>query len=364
MSDNQRRFFCRLLFLFFCFLPTAVIIYRACHPRTPEFWQRTIQSQLGIATEIADVETPVPGQTLLRGLTLLGADGVPILSAIETRFDEERNRITIQERVRLTSHGLNELATSLNERIVGSGGWSIHLADVEVINDFPINGFRGAGQGLFLAGVEIEIAPTLQDSRRLVADAFVSMKLTDGSTAFDLEPVVCHFRCHEDPTMTTVDIETGDAAVPCWLAQGWLPQLAELGPLATFQGRVGIDPVSRQNIGRVTGRFENVALPDVYDPPPQIFSAHLDDPRLLGVRPISSNLREYGALEIDMAFNDSSGRRLAQGQPLQITGTLELPDGSRHPIVPEYHLQQVLEIRSAIGTTVRAARSQSASSKF
>ena len=364
MSDNQRRFFCRLLFLFFCFLPTSVIVYRACHRRTPEFWQRTIQSQLGIATEIVDVETPSPGQTLLRGLTLLGADGVPILSAIETRFDERRNRITIQERVRLTSHGLNELATSLNERIVGSGGWSIHLADVEVINDLPVNGFLGAGQGLFLAGVEIEIVPALEDSRRPVADAFVSMKLTDGEAALNLEPVLCHFRCHQDPTMTTVDIETGGAAVPCWLAQGWLPQLVELGPLATFRGRVGIDPVSRQNIGRVTGRFENVDLPDVSNLPPQIFPASRDGQRLSGARPLNRNRPEYGALEVDMAFNDISGRSLAQGQPLQVTGTLELPDGSRHPVVPEYHLQQVLEIRSAIGTTVRAARSQSASRNF
>jgi len=40
---------------------------------------------------------------------------------------------------------------------------------------------------------------------------------------------------------------------------------------------------------------------------------------------------------------------------------LELPDGSRHPVVPEYHFQQVLNIGSAISKTVRTARSRSAS---
>lgn len=360
MSDNQRRFFCRLLFLFFCCLPTALIVYRACHPRTPEFWQRTIQSQLGIATLVADAETPKPGETILRGLTLFGADGAPILSAIETRFDELQKRITINERVRLTGRGLTELANSLNQRLVGSGVWSIRLEDVEVIDD----SLGGAGQGVYLSPVEIAISPETSNSvLRPSANALLTMRFSDGSNRFnglsaagtDDALVQCRFRCWEDPMLTTVDVETGQQSVPCWLGAGWLPQLAELGPRATFVGRLAVDPVSEKNIGRVKGRFEQIALPEDFAP------ASITDSTIARRTQLQGGL---GAMEVDMTFDDNSRRRLAAGQPLQITATLELPDGSQHPVVPEYHFQQVLNIGSAISETVRTARSRSASTNY
>ncbi len=360
MSDNQRRFFCRLLFLFFCCLPTALIVYRACHPRTPEFWQRTIQSQLGIDTLITDAETPKPSETILRGLTLFGADGSPILSAIETRFDEQRNRITINERVRLTGRGLTELTNSLNQRLVGSGAWSVRLEDVEIIDDSS----GGAGQGVYLSPVEIAIAPEPSNpGLRRSASALLSMRFSNGFGANESHRalggkdtlVQCRFQCFEDPMLTSIDVETGQQSVPCWLAVGWLPQLAQLGPRATFVGRFGIDPVSEKNIGRVKGRFERVALPDEY-----ALEASADSTVATRTQP----RRGMGAMEVDMAFDDNSRRRLATGQPLQITATLELPDGSRHQVVPEYHFQQVLNIGSAISKTVRTARSRSASTNY
>ncbi len=357
MSDNQRRIFCRLLFLFFCCLPTALIVYRACHPRTPEFWQRSIQSQLGIDTMIADVETPSPGQTILRGLTLFGAEGNPILSAIETRFDEQQNRITINERVRLTGTGLKELADSLNQRLVGSGTWSIVLDDVEVIDDSP----EGTGQGVYLSPVEIAIMPTgTHRAQSQSANAVLSVRFSAGAGEVQNPLVQCRFLCHEDPVMTSVDIKTGTQHVPCWLVRGWLPQLADLGPHATFVGRIGIDPVSEKNIGRVKGRFEKVSLPG------QLASATPTRSLLDHTSSTSQTLgaNAQGAMEVDMAFDDSSRRRLAQGQPLQLTATLELPDGSKHRVMPVYHFQQVLNIGSAIGQTVRTARSRSVSNKY
>ena len=178
-----------------------------------------------------------------------------------------------------------------------------------------------------------------------------SQSVTDGRDAL----VQCRFRCFEDPMLTTVDVETGQQNVPCWLGAGWLPQLAELGPRATFAGRFGIDPVSEKNIGRVKGRFEQVALPGEY------VSASKADSAIARRTQLNSGL---GAMEVDMAFDDNSRRRLAAGQPLQITAMLELPDGSRHPVVPEYHFQQVLNIGSAISKTVRTARSRSASTNY
>ncbi len=358
MSDNQRRFFCRLLFLFFCCLPTALIVYRACHPRTPEFWQRTIQSQLGIDTQIADAETPKPGQTILRGLTLFGNDGTPILFAIETRFDEQLNRITINERLRLTGRGLTELANSLNQRLVGSGVWSIRLEDVEVINDSTDE----AGQGVYLSQVEIAIAPEVSGpGGRPSARAELSMQFSDGSLesestlAAKVPRVQCTFHCLEDPLLTKVFVETGEQSVPCWLGAGWLPQLAELGPRATFIGSFGVDPVSETNIGRVEGRFEQVALTEEYA------SAPIAGSTVERRTQLKSGL---GSMKVDMIFDDNSRHKLAAGQPLEIEATLELPDGSQHPVVPEYHFQQVLNVGSAIRKTVRTARSRSASTNY
>ena len=103
------------------------------------------------------------------------------------------------------------------------------------------------------------------------------------------------------------------------------------------------------------GRFEQVTLQEEFAP-----AANVDS--LITRR--SGLHRGLGAMEVDMAFDDNSRRRLAAGQPLQITATLELPDGSQHPVVPEYRFQQVLNIGSAISKTVRTARSRSASTNF
>ena len=343
MSDNQRRFFCRLLFLFFCILPTAIIVYRAAHPQTPEFWQRSIQSQLGIATQIVDIETPAPGETVLRGLTLLGKDGQPILSAIETRlkFGKDFNELQIKERVRLTARGLTELADRLNERMIRSGAWSIRLEDVEVIGDQLRD---GAIQTVALSPVEIAIRPDLASGYE-ATDAVVRMGINGQIKSYD-QLVECHFRCFKDPTATKVDVETGGNDVPCWLVEGWVPQLAELGPRATFQGRIGIDPVSQNDIGRVRGFFGQVSLPPEADAFDKVAA--------------NTTQQKLGEITVDISYDDSSRRRMAQGQPLEITAMLKMPDGSEFPMVPKYHFHQVLEVGSAIDNTVRAARSRSA----
>ena len=341
MSDNQRRFFCRLLFLFFCCLPTAIIVYRAAHPQTPEFWQRSIQSELGLATQIVDIETPAPNETVLRGLTLLGNDGQPILSAIETRlrFEKDHNELQIKERVRLTARGLTELADRLNERMTRSGAWSIRLEDVEVIGAQLAD---GSIQTVALSPVEIAILPDPASGNE-VTDAVVKMGVNGQIKSYD-QLVECNFRCFKDPAATKIDVETGGNEVPCWLVEGWVPQLAELGPRATFQGRIGIDPVSQKNIGRVKGFFEQVALPA----------------ETSAISTVATAPQKLGAIKVDISYDDSSRQRVAQGQPLEITALLLMPDGSELPMVPEYHFHQVLEVGSAISNTVRAARTRSA----
>lgn len=82
LSDNQKRFICRVLFLALCAIPTCVTIYLATHKRTPDQWAQILQAELGIETSIGVVETPLPGQLIFHELKLYDNDSEPIFDSL------------------------------------------------------------------------------------------------------------------------------------------------------------------------------------------------------------------------------------------------------------------------------------------
>lgn len=408
MSDNQRRFYCRLLFLFFCCLPTSIMVYRAFHPQTPEMWQQRIESELGMDATIVAVETPSPRETILRGLTLLGPDRRVLLSAIETRIrygkladGQAEQQILVREQVRITSDNLKWLADTLEQRMPRDSKWRIRMEHVVIE--------PGATDDVLANELHISPADIEIDGSGGTSSAVLTMtvrqfgkpidgagNITSAEVSGDgLSTVRCDVRQLVSPgqsPQTSFFLDTRNQALPCWLAQRWLPQLRELGNAATFRGRFGIDPLSPDIYGRVQGRFENVALPPAQAPVARI-PASIDSlptrstaaratatrstatPRSTAIRLTSADelpiakFPSLGAIDLDMTIDENRGHDpiqgdlendLAQDPSLKIRAVLELPDGSRQPMIPEYQFQQVLKVGSAIKKTVQSAQSRSA----
>ncbi len=347
MSDNQRRLFCRLLFLFFCCLPTGIIVYRACHPRTAAYWQQQIFSQIGVHTQLHSVETLSPNTTVLRDVTIFDGHGQPVASAMEVgiNYVPGRSQIVIRDQVRLSNHGLKYLTETINGRLLRSGACSVLLNDVVLTATHG-----GQTRELRVSPIEITTTPTVEGARAVVT---LRMRHSNAAGAYNNPhanqlPAHQHslVQCNVDHIKATdqirIHVETNQVAMPCWLASQWLPDLQELGDESGFAGRFLVEPHAHHLNGWIDGQFTDVDLAPFYNSPTVDTSGN----KLLG------------QIELHTSF------------PLLPRGTgqdrnddfavLKLPGGTTQPILPDYEIQQVFNVGSALGKTVRTARSASA----
>ena len=339
MSDNQRRFFCRLLFLFFCCLPTAIIVYRAFHPRTPDDWQKQVLATVGVHTQVSSVETLNPNETVLRDVTVFDGHGQPVLSAMEVdlHFAPGRGQIVIRDQVRLSNHGLKYITETINRRLMRSDACSVLLSDVVLT---ATQG--GQTRELRVSPLEITTNPTAEGAR-----AVVTLQMRNANGLSDQRAVV---QCNIDHIAATdqllIHVETNQVAMPCWLVDQWLPELRELGAESGFAGRFFIEPKEDRLHGWIDGQFTDVNLTSAYGASAAVSTAVVSDENMMG------------QIELHMSF------------PLLPRGVgadrkndfaiLKMPDGTTQPILPDYELQEVFNVASAIGKTVRTARSKSA----
>ena len=338
MSDNQRRLFCRLLFLFFCCLPTAIIVYRACHPRTPAYWQQQILSTMGVNTQMDSIETLSPSETLLRDVKIFDGHGQPVATAMEVdiHFAPGRSEIIIRDQIRLSNHGLKYLTETINRRMMQSGACSVLLNDVVLTTTEG-----GQTRELRVSPIEITASPTTEGSRTTVT---MRMRHTNvAETADDQHSIV---QCNVDHIAATdqirIHVETNQVAMPCWLADQWLPSLGELGVDAGFAGRFFVEPKEERLHGWIDGQFTDVDLASAYDS--SIVTA--------------SGGKVLGQIELHTSF-PLLPRGLGDDRQDDFA-ILKMPDGTTQPILPDYELQQVFNVSSAIDKTVRTARSNSA----
>lgn len=338
MSDNQRRFFCRALFLFFCCLPTAIIVYRAFHQRTPADWQQRVFAITGVHTQLQSVETLTPNDTILRDVTVFDGHGQPVLSAmaVDLNCAPGRNQIVVRDQVRLSNHGLKYLTETINRRLMGAGACSVLLNDVVLT---ATDG--GQTRELRVSPLEITTTPTAEGSR-----AVVTLQMRNANVPGDQRAVVqCNVAHNAATDQLQIHVETNQVAMPCWLVNQWLPELRELGAEAGFAGRFFIEPQQQHLQGWIDGQFTDVNLASAYDSGT--------------VAAAGGNI--MGQIELHMSFPvlprgggaDSADQR-------NDFAILRMPDGTTQPILPDYELQEVFNVASAIGKTVRTARSKSA----
>ena len=334
ISDNQRRFACRIIFLLFCAIPTIGVVYFAAHRRSAPQWAGLVQSQLGIETHIGSVETPRPGELVMRDVRFVDRRGVEILSLIEaTVLAGQPNQIIVQDQLRIDSVGLHQLLGQLTERMVSpdiqQSAWNINLREAVVMSQPNESGQR---ESLRLEPVNLFVAATNDGVR-----ATLKTPIAGADQSRDENWVIAAVERSIATPDLRVEIETGDTQLPCWLAHPWVPQLKRFGYAAEFNGAVRIMPGDDSWRGTLAGNFFRVDISQFVD-------AGFDG----GDQP--ATIRVPG-----MRLDDTSDQTLAW---------LDLSGGQQLPIRPFFSAVPSFDLDTAIRTATRMDQSQRAGSSL
>jgi len=267
MSDNQRRAIFRVIFLLTCFLPTGVVGYWICHPQTANGWERAIQAELGITTEIDSVVTPGPYVTILTGLKFSDPEGTPLFETVEARIDfgtlqgnggVKGNRVVIPYKVQhLSSKGLSYLVDSLKDNVVrkqiGDAHWKIVFEEEVKIDqtlyaelttspeliDRSVTPLESVSS-LRVVDLVIDLGPATPDIGTFAEASFL---VVEPDQRRDLSPVNCKLSKTERYG-NCIELDTNGTPLPCWLLADSAEMLRPLGPFATFNGGIVIEQQS------------------------------------------------------------------------------------------------------------------------
>jgi hypothetical protein len=254
LSDNQRRFICRTIFLLVCSLPTIAVVYFAAHQRTADQWAQLVQAELGVETSIGGVESPRPGEYVFQDVKLYDDQGTLIFDSLKADVSiGDKNRIDFRDRIRISrasmSHFLMEAAGRLVKPQVDLKPWSVRFHDLEIFDEsapeFSNRPFHSnevvVKSGSGINGPKVTLEANEWGKFELLRN------LTEGRYHGELR----------------ISINTNrDGGIPCWLAKDWFPALNQLGSSAYFSGEVGIHSLGGVSICGVTGNFINLDLPE------------------------------------------------------------------------------------------------------
>ncbi len=251
LSDNQRRFICRVLFLLVCALPTFVIVYISTHQRTADQWAQLVQAELGVETSIGGVESPRPGEFLFRDVKLYDDQGTQIFYSLKADVSVgNTNRIDFRSQIEITRAGMCHFLEEASGRLVKPRTdlkpWSIFFHDLEIIDE---SAAEFSGRPFHSNGVLVELGNGINGANvTLEANEWGKFELKRDSTNGEFKVAI--------RTVT-------DGAIPCWLVKEWFPELNQLGSEAHFSGVAGINSLGGSSSCAVTGNFINVELPEI-----------------------------------------------------------------------------------------------------
>jgi hypothetical protein len=254
LSDNQKRFICRMLFLVFCAIPTCVTIYVATHKRTPDQWAQILQAELGVQTSIGAVETPLPDVLVLRDVKLYDNDGVPFFESLGARIELGNvNQIVFPNREQITLEGLAHFAEEAAERMVkpqaNAKPWTVSFQRVLLQGERETERFEGPIFAEWFSdkqGGVVRIEYPLRENEELQQyEDFVELKIARNETRG-----------------LRVKFDSPDGFMPCWVAKPWFPELEQkLGENALFSGFAKVDCIHSTTDCQLTGTFRNIQLP-------------------------------------------------------------------------------------------------------
>ncbi len=253
LSDNQRRFICRVVFLLVCALPTIAIVYFAAHQRTADQWAQLVQAELGVEASIGGVESPLPGQYIFRDVKLYDNNGKEFFNSLTaTASLGERNQISFPTKVQVKREGMSHFLEDVAQRIIKPGAesklWEAIFSNVEISeqqSEYEV--------GFHMNRLEARLLPGPQGPYvrlgTLLAGKSGTRSEDWGWLVLSKNPTTREFKVNLDTTRY--------AAVPCWLAKHWIPSLdTVLGSNSHFSGEATISSFASS----ATGEFSHINL--------------------------------------------------------------------------------------------------------
>lgn len=235
MSDNSRRTVCRLAFLLLCALPLSLVIYRIVHPVSNTQWQQAIKANLGVATQIGSVETPLPFVTVFHDVKFVD----PELEAIRLKkvkiISGTTNEVVIEHPVQIDASALATISRRLRDSLMrthaASNAWKINLGETTILDSE-----REYPNHLELSSVGISVFPYPdQTTARVVAT-------TVDSPDDNIELSLRRIRNQKEPKEQFV-LNTNKAYLPSWLMHDFWDQSKSFGVISVFAGSFEINRI-------------------------------------------------------------------------------------------------------------------------
>lgn len=237
MSDNSRRTVCRLAFILLCALPLSLVIYRIVHPVSNTQWQQAIKANLGVATQIGSVETPLPFVTVFHDIKFtdpeledIRLDKVKIVSGTT-------NEVIIEHPVQIDASALATISQRLRDSLMrthaASNAWKISLNQTTILHpaiELPNH--------LELSSVSVSVFPYPDQTT-----AHVVATRAD-SPDNDIELSLRRIRNKQEPEEQFV-IDTDEVYLPCWLMHDFWTQSKSFGTGSAFAGSFEITRVGK-----------------------------------------------------------------------------------------------------------------------
>ncbi|MEM9411853.1 MAG: hypothetical protein AAGA30_12110 [Planctomycetota bacterium] len=256
LSDNQRRFVCRLAFLLFCILPTGLVVYWIVHQPGTVQWEQWIQANLGIRVEIGSVETPDPYVTIFRSVKIIESgledslDTNPMLfHEIKLTQSAQQNEVFFIQPVEIPVDSLasilNRCNLQLEQMTTQNKSWNVLFSKL-----------------------------TLSDSQQFVMKpANLKLELVDSNNSKDRRAFSARLFAHTvGPTPENIikvdykkttqnesfEIDTGQGTLPCRLFSHWYSDAQWLSDTSHFRGKLALRIFPRKT---VNGQFHG----DIFD---------------------------------------------------------------------------------------------------
>jgi len=338
MSDNQRRVYCRILFLAICAFPTAFVGYWICHPQTARGWEKTLQAQLGVTTSIDSIETPGPYVTILRGLEFTDPELGTLFKAVEAKieFGQDKNVISIPYRVQgLNNKGVACLIKKVNENLIRAHRvdkpWRIQFDKNTVISQDLAVDVADLRAGEFLpqfpmSELNLDITPLADGTR---ADLRFKVPMSNAP-----DNVVQCALVRSEEHGHKMGFTSNTVALPCWLVSDVIPIVSSsFGTEAKFVGLVEVEPTPGKREVNINGTFHQVDLDRSF--------------------PIPSGDQRFGQIELqNLRFVNSVVKSgdgwIHQGsEPSMRINPIELYSLTRQ-IAPTQAIRSALELRNRV----------------
>jgi hypothetical protein len=261
MHSTSRLLACRVGFVLFCLLPTLIVGGWIVRRNLPDFrlaqkteWERELSQRLGVTVTLGELQYPAPDLAVLTDVQLANPEtGEPIATVSDVELARTDAGWSVElEQPQIDVAQFAQFGSALHDRLLralgDTGGTITFKASSTTLHrgDLAVTLVRMAG----------ELDPRVEMGPRLSMDYSLAESPAE---AVPSTLTVVRNR-HMRPPVTRWQLDSRGVALPCWLAVDALPQLAHLGPHASFVGQADWMQTSEGLHARLAGTLLDVDL--------------------------------------------------------------------------------------------------------